>query len=152
MRASTHWRWHAGGMSPDEATALIRSAMPLCTTLGMRATESGPDAVRVELDWSPDLCTSGDVLHGGVLMALADTAGATCAYLNLPEGAAGTTTIESKTNFLGAVRAGTARAVATPLHVGGTTIVVETTVTGDGGRPVAKVTQTQMVLRPPAGG
>jgi uncharacterized protein (TIGR00369 family) len=139
-------------MSPEEATALIRSAMPLCITLGMRATESGPDAVRVELDWSRDLCTSGEVLHGGVLMALADTAGATCAYLNLPEGAAGTTTIESKTNFLGAVRSGTARAVATPLHVGGTTIVVETTITDDDGRPVAKVTQTQMVLRPRAGG
>ena len=80
-------------------------------------------------------------------MALADSAGATCAYLNLPEGAVGTTTLESKTNFLGAVRSGTAAAVATPLHVGGSTIVVETVVSDDGGRPVAKVTQTQMVLR-----
>jgi 1,4-dihydroxy-2-naphthoyl-CoA hydrolase len=135
-------------MSPDEATTLIRTAMPFCATLGMRATAADPGEVRVEIDWAPGLCTTGDVLHGGVVMALADSAGATCAYLNLPDGAAGTTTIESKSNFLGAVRAGTATAAATPLHVGGATIVVETVVSDDRGRPVAKVTQTQMVLRP----
>ncbi|HET6951800.1 MAG TPA: PaaI family thioesterase [Acidimicrobiales bacterium] len=135
-------------MSPGEATDFIRSTMPLCATLGIRATDAGTGGVRLEIDWTEGLCTGGGVLHGGVIMALADSAGATCAYLNLPEGAAGTTTIESKTNFLGAVRSGTARAEATPLHVGGTTIVVETLVSDDGGRPVAKVTQTQMVLRP----
>lgn len=135
-------------MTPAQATDLIRSAMPLCDTLDMRATAAGPDEVRVEIDFAPGLCTTGGVLHGGVLMALADSAGATCAYLNLPDGAVGTTTIESKTNFLGAVRSGIATAVARPLHLGGTTIVVETTVTNGEGRPVAKVTQTQMVLRP----
>jgi uncharacterized protein (TIGR00369 family) len=135
-------------MSPDEATTLIRTAMPLCAALGMRATAADPAEVRVEIDWAPELCTTGDVLHGGVVMALADSAGATCAYLNLPDGAVGTTTIESKTNFLGAVRAGTATAAATPLHVGGATIVIETVVSDDRGRAVAKVTQTQMVLRP----
>jgi uncharacterized protein (TIGR00369 family) len=135
-------------MTPSEATDLIRSAMPLCDTLDMRATAAAPAEVRVEIDHAPGLCTTGGVLHGGVIMALADSAAATCAYLNLPEGAAGTTTIESKTNFLGAVRAGTAEAVATPLHVGGRTIVVETTVRDGDGSPVAKVTQTQMVLRP----
>jgi uncharacterized protein (TIGR00369 family) len=135
-------------MTPSEATDLIRTAMPLCDTLDMRATAAAPAEVRVEIDHAPGLCTTGGVLHGGVIMALADSAAATCAYLNLPEGAAGTTTIESKTNFLGAVRAGTAEAVATPLHVGGRTIVVETTVRDGDGSPVAKVTQTQMVLRP----
>ena len=135
-------------MTSTEATDLIRSAMPLCDTLDMRATAAGPAEVRVEIDQAPGLCTTGGVLHGGVIMALADSAGATCAYLNLPEGAAGTTTIESKTNFLGAVRAGTAAAVATPLHVGGRTIVVETTVRAGDGSPVAKVTPTQMVLGP----
>ena len=135
-------------MTPAQATELIRTAMPLCDTLDMRATAAGPGEVRVEIDHAPGLCTTGGVLHGGVLMALADSAGATCAYLNLPDGATGTTTIESNTNFLGAVRAGTATAVATPLHVGGTTIVVETVVSDDRSRPVAKVTQTQMVLRP----
>lgn len=134
-------------MSPTEATDLLRSAMPLCDTLDMRATAAAPGAVVVEVDHAPGLCTTGGVLHGGVVMALADSAGAMCAYLNLPEGASGTTTLESKTNFLGAVRSGVATATATPLHVGGSTIVVETTVADDAGRPVAKVTQTQMVLR-----
>jgi 1,4-dihydroxy-2-naphthoyl-CoA hydrolase len=135
-------------MSVTDPTALIRSAMPLCETLGMRATAAGPDEVVVALDWAEGLCTSGGALHGGILMALADSAGATCAYLNLPEGASGTTTLESKTNFLGAVRSGTATATARPLHVGSTTIVIETDVTDDAGRRVARVTQTQMVLRP----
>jgi uncharacterized protein (TIGR00369 family) len=135
-------------MTPAEATDLIRTSMPLCDTLDMRAVVASPGSVVVEVDHAPALCTTGGVLHGGVVMALADSAGATCAYLNLPSGAVGTTTIESKTNFLGAVRAGTATATATPLHVGGTTIVVETTVVDDAGAAVAKVTQTQMVLRP----
>jgi uncharacterized protein (TIGR00369 family) len=87
-------------------------------------------------------------LHGGTVMALADSAGGACAFLNLPPGAAGTSTIESKTNFLGAVRSGTVRATARPLHVGGTTIVVETEMRDERDRLVAKVTQTQVVLRP----
>ena len=69
-----------------------------------RHASSLPDAVVLELAWRPELCTSNGILHGGVIMALADSAGAGCAFLNLPDGAAGTSTIESKTNFLGAVR------------------------------------------------
>jgi 1,4-dihydroxy-2-naphthoyl-CoA hydrolase len=122
--------------------------MPLCESLGMTAKEAEPDRVVVCLDWAEALCTSGGVLHGGIVMALADSAGATCAYLNLPDGALGTTTLESKTNFLGAVRSGTATAIARPLHVGSTTIVVETDVTDESGARIARVTQTQMVLRP----
>ncbi len=80
-------------------------------------------------------------------MALADSAGGACAFLNLPDGASGTATIESKTNFLGAVREGAVTATATPLHRGGTTIVVETEVRSSTGPLVAKVTQTQIVLR-----
>jgi uncharacterized protein (TIGR00369 family) len=87
------------------------------------------------------------VLRGGVIMSLADTTGATCAFQNLPEGAAGTTTIESKTNFLRAVRTGYAEAVSRPLHTGRTVVVIETDVTDADGRPVAKVLQTQAVLR-----
>jgi 1,4-dihydroxy-2-naphthoyl-CoA hydrolase len=131
----------------DDLTAGIRTAMPFTTTLGVRAVRNGQAAVELELDWAPSLCTSGGLLHGGVLMALADSAGGACAYANLPEGAAGTATIESKTNFLGAVRSGTVHAVATPLHVGSSTIVVETEVRDDDGHLVAKVTQTQAVLR-----
>jgi len=81
-------------------------------------------------------------------MALADSAGAACAFLNLPPDASGTSTIESKTNFLGAVRGGEVTATSTPLHRGGTTIVVETAVRDSAGRLVAKVIQTQLVLRP----
>jgi uncharacterized protein (TIGR00369 family) len=137
------------GMNPDEATDFLRSAIPLCDTLDIRAAAAGPDEVRVEIDWAPGLCTSNGVLHGGVVMALADSAGGACTYFNLPSGATGTTTIESKTNFLGAVREGVAVASARPLHVGRTTIVIETVVTDGRDRPVAKVTQTQLVLRSP---
>jgi 1,4-dihydroxy-2-naphthoyl-CoA hydrolase len=130
-----------------DLTAMIHEAMPLCATLGVRATRNDPEAVELELDWRPELCTSGGLLHGGVVMALADSAGAACAFLNLPGGAAGTSTIESKTNFVGGVREGVVRATAMPLHVGSTTIVVETEVRERQGRLVAKTTQTQMVLR-----
>jgi len=132
----------------QDATALLHEAMPLCATLGVRADKYAADEVVLTLDWAPALCTTGGILHGGVIMAVADSAGAACAFLNLPKDASGTATIESKTNFLGAVRAGSVVATATPLHKGGTTIVVETAVRDSVGRLVAKVTQTQMVLRP----
>ena len=121
--------------------------MPFCATLGVRAETFNAERVSLMLDWAPSLCTSGGILHGGVVMALADSAGGACALLNLPDGATGTVSIESKTNFLGAVRSGTITATAVPLHSGRTTIVVETAVRDDSGRLVAKVTQTQMVLR-----
>ena len=131
-----------------DATEFIHQSMPLCATLGVRAVRNGRDVVELEMDWAPERCTAAGLLHGGAVMALADSAGAACAFANLPEGAAGTSTIESKTNFLGAVREGTVRAVARPLHVGSTTIVVETETRDSAGRLVAKTTQTQMVLRP----
>jgi 1,4-dihydroxy-2-naphthoyl-CoA hydrolase len=136
-------------MTATDATTLLHT-MPLCETLDMRAPVARPDEVVVELDHAPGLCTVGGVLHGGVVMALADSAGGACAWLNRPPGTE-TTTVESKTNFLGAVRSGTVTATARPLHVGSSTIVVETTVADAGGRPVAKVTQTQLVLRPRGG-
>ena len=85
-------------------------------------------------------------MHGGALMGLADSAGGLLAFLNLPEGAGGTATIESKTNFLGAVRSGYVNAVARALHKGKRTIVVDTELYDDDGRLVARVTQTQAVL------
>jgi uncharacterized protein (TIGR00369 family) len=133
-------------MTDDAATIYLHEVMPLCATLGMRANVYTADQVVLALDWSSALCTSSGLLHGGVIMALADSAGGACAFLNLPDGAAGTATIESKTNFLGAVRKGTVTASATPLHRGSSTIVVETEVRDDTGRLVAKVTQTQAVL------
>ena len=131
-------------MTPTET---VQSTMPLCATLGITASEFAPDRVVLHLDWQAALCTSAGLLHGGVLMALADSAGAASAFLNLPEGASGTSTIESKTNFLGAVREGTSiTATATPLHRGRTTIVVETDLLDSVGRLVGKTTQTQAVL------
>ena len=127
-----------------EITDLLHASMPLCRTLGVRGVESTPERVVVELEWSEDLCTTGGILHGGALMAVADTAGAVCAFSNLPDGASFTTTIESKTNFLGAVTDGTVRVTSRPLHVGRSTIVVETEL-HSGDRLVAKTTQTQAV-------
>jgi uncharacterized protein (TIGR00369 family) len=121
--------------------------MPLAGALGIRTDEYTPRQVVLSLDWRPELCTAYGILHGGVIMALADSAGGACALLNLPEDASGTTTIESKTNFLGAVRNGTVTATATSLHRGGTTIVVETLVRDASGKLIAKTTQTQLVLR-----
>ena len=133
----------------DDLTTFLRSAMPLCATLGMRGVLQTPDEVRLELDWAPELCTTAGLLHGGAIMALADSAGAVCAFVNLPAGAT-TSTIESKTNLLGAVREGTVTAVAHPLHVGSTTIVIETEVRRADDRLVAKTIQTQIVLQPRA--
>ncbi len=132
-----------GGMDPTET---VRSTMPLCETLGITSSELAPERVVLELSWSPELCTSGGVLHGGALMTLADSAGAACAVLNLPEGSTGTSTVESSTKLLRAVRGGPVVATATPLHVGRSTIVVATELRSDG-RLVATTTQTQIVLR-----
>ena len=93
-----------------------------------------------------ELCTSGPILHGGAYMAFADTLGAVGAFLNLPAGAR-TTTLESKTNFLGSARIGeTITAETTPLHIGRRSSVWQTRITNAGGRLLAVVTQTQMVL------
>ena len=127
-----------------EISDVVNAQMPLGTTLGIR-TFGGADEVEATLDWAPQLCTAGGALHGGVLMALADSAGAVCAFLNLPAGSR-TVTIESKTNFFGAVREGEVRARSRPLHRGRTTIVVETDVYDATGRHVGRTTQTQAVL------
>jgi len=127
-------------------TDQLHSIVPLAATLGIRLGEASPTRVQVELDWREELCTAGGVLHGGALMSLADTAGAVCAFLNLPDRAQGTTTIESKTNLLAAVREGVVTATTAPLHVGRTLIVVETEMRAGGEKIVAKTTQTQAVL------
>jgi 1,4-dihydroxy-2-naphthoyl-CoA hydrolase len=141
----------SNGLGPvnTEATAMITASMPLCGTLGILAHEMTPERVVLSLDWSETLCTTGGVLHGGAVMALADAAGGAAAFANLPAGAVGTSTIESKTNFLGAVRSGALVATSTPLHVGSSTIVIETELRANG-KLVGKTTQTQTVLRPKA--
>ena len=119
--------------------------MPFATLIGAELVSASPEEARGRMEWAPERCTTGGVLHGGVLMALADSVGAYCAVLNLPAGA-GTATIESKTNFFRAVREGFVEAVSTPLHVGRTTIVIQTDLLDENGRRVARVTQTQAVL------
>lgn len=133
-------------MTDAAATEMIHAQVPLCLTLGITADAAGPDEVVLSLDWAPHLCTGNDVLHGGIVMALADSAGGICAFLNLPEGAGGTATIESKTNFLAATRRGTLKAHCRPLHIGKRVIVLETEVRGELGKLAAKVLQTQAIL------
>jgi 1,4-dihydroxy-2-naphthoyl-CoA hydrolase len=124
----------------------IQALMPFARTCGMRVVRATPSEIRGEMDWTYELCTSSGVLHGGALMAFADTMGATCAVLNLPPGTT-TTTIESKTNFFRPVRAGRAHSISIPLHVGRTTIVCQTDVRDDAGKRIALITQTQAVIR-----
>jgi 1,4-dihydroxy-2-naphthoyl-CoA hydrolase len=119
---------------------------PLAGTLGIEVSRAGAEEVRGSMEWAPEKCTAGGVLHGGALMAFADTLGGVCAYLNLPDGATATATVESKTNFFSAVRGGTVEGVTRPLHVGRSFIVVQTDVLDDNERRVAQVTQTQAVL------
>jgi len=128
----------------------IRDTMPLAALLGVELLDARPELVRARLDWAPERCTAGGLLHGGVLMALADSGGGVCAFLNLPDGASGTATIESKTNFLRGVREGSVIATTTPLHAGRTTIVLETEIAREDGALVAKVTQTQAFHYPRA--
>ncbi|MEU8970674.1 PaaI family thioesterase [Streptomyces monashensis] len=134
-------------MSPVPQPAGLLAAMPFAAGLGIELREATAERVVGALAWSPQLCTAGGVLHGGALMALADSVGAVCAYLNLPEGASGTSTVESKTNFLRAVTSGHVHATARPLHLGGTLLVVQTDLRDDRDRLVGQTTQTQIVLR-----
>jgi uncharacterized protein (TIGR00369 family) len=131
-----------------ELTAQARASMPLAETLGLEVVAASPEEVQLRLEHQERLCTAGGILHGGALMALADSAGAYCTFLNLPEGATGTATIESKTNFFRAVRDGHVEATSRLLHSGRTTIVVETDLHDAAGKHVARVTQTQAVLAP----
>ena len=126
----------------------LLALMPFAQTLGVELLAADPDEVRARLFWRERLCTAGGLLHGGVLMALADSTGALCAYLNLPDGAS-TITIESKTNFLRAVADGHLDAISRPLQRGRRIIVVETDLIDDDARLVARVTQSQLVLSPP---
>jgi uncharacterized protein (TIGR00369 family) len=123
----------------------LLALMPFATALGIELDAASADEVRGRLAWAPERCTAGGLLHGGALMALADSLGGICAYLNLPEGA-GTATISSNTSFMRAVREGEVTGVARPLHSGRSVVVVQTDLTDDGGRRVAQVTQAQAVL------
>jgi len=122
------------------------TGMPFANLMGVEIVERGKDRVVGRLTVREDLCTAGGILHGGAFMAFADALGAIGGFLNLPPGAR-TTTLESKTNFLGAARVGTTvTGEATPLHIGRRSSVWQTRVTGEDGKLLALVVQTQMTV------
>ena len=119
---------------------------PLAGTLGIELSRADAEEVRGGMDWAPEKCTAAGVLHGGAIMAFADTLGGVCAFLNLPDGATTTATVESKTNFFRAVRECRVEGVTRPLLIGRSFIVAQTDVYDADERHVAQVTQTQAVL------
>jgi 1,4-dihydroxy-2-naphthoyl-CoA hydrolase len=128
----------------EKIQALIQGVFP--GLMGVEMTEVTPERIRATLRVRPDLCTGGGILHGGAIMAFADTLGAVGTMVNMPEGAR-TATIESKTNFIGGARVDTVvHAEATPIHRGKTTQVWQTRVTSEDGKLVGLVTQTQIVI------
>jgi 1,4-dihydroxy-2-naphthoyl-CoA hydrolase len=132
-------------MTPLEKIQSMK--MPFAELKGVIFTEADRDRVVARMQVRPDLCTLNHVIHGGALMALADSVGAAATIINLPDDAKGTTTLESKTNFIGAAREGaTLIATATPVHRGRRTQVWQTRLESEDGKLIALVTQTQMVL------
>lgn len=130
----------------SEAAAPARALMPFAALMGVEITRQEKSRVVGRLAVREDLCTAGGILHGGAYMAFADSLGAIGGFLNLPDGAR-TTTLESKTNFLGAAPVGsTITGEATPLHVGRRSSVWQTRITSEAGKLLALVTQTQMTI------
>lgn len=125
----------------------LLESMPFSVAVGIELEAASAEEVRGSLAWSAERCTVAGGMHGAAIMALHDSLGGITAFLNLPADA-GTSTIETKTNFLGTVRSGALYSVARPVHVGRTTIVVQTEGRTDDGRLVALTTQTQAVLLP----
>ena len=127
---------------------LQQMSLPFADLMGIGFTAASREKVVAELQIRDDLCTRPAVLHGGAIMAFADTLGAAATILNLPEGM-WTTTVESKTNFLSSAPAGTrVTGETTPVHRGRQTMVWQTRVLREDGRLVALVTQTQLVFEP----
>lgn len=132
-------------MTPLEKITAMK--MPFAELKGVHFTEAEKDRVVARMTVRANLCTLGQSVHGGALMAFADSVGAAATVINLPEEAKGTTTLESKTNFIGGAKEGTTLvATATPVHRGRRTQVWQTRIETAEGKLVAIVTQTQMVL------
>jgi uncharacterized protein (TIGR00369 family) len=130
----------------DYLSVLKKTKLPFAQVLGIEFTGADPDKVTAELVVKDELCTLPAILHGGAIMAFADTLGACATVLNLREGTT-TTTIESKTNFFAPAPVGTkVIGECTPLHKGRRTMAWQTRITSENGKLLAIVTQTQMVL------
>lgn len=131
----------------SEETPAMRSPIPFARHIGLKLVEIADDRVVGSMEVTPELCNPMQGLHGGAAMSLADTLGAMGAFRNLPEGANGTTTLESKTNFIGVAKVGeTVIGECTPVHRGRRTSIWTTRITTEAGKLVAVVTQTQMTL------
>ena len=130
----------------DPLARINETKLPFAELLGIKIVSASPDKIVAEMTVRDDLCTVPAVLHGGAMMAFADTLGAMGTIVNLPQGA-GTTTIESKTNFVAPAPVGS-RVIgeATPIHRGRRTMIWQTRISTGEGRLVALVTQTQLVL------
>ena len=136
----------------DPLAVLDQKKMPFAELLGIRVLSAAPERLTAEMVVRENLCTLPPVLHGGALMAFADSLGAYATMLNLPDGAS-TTTIESKTNFLAPAPAGTTvTGECAAVHRGRRTMVWQTRIANSEGRLLALVTQTQLVLEAPARG
>ena len=135
----------ADAIPNEEITRMVHSMMPFAATLGLEFFEASATKVVARAAWASQHCTATGLLHGGFLMAAADSVGAACAWLNLPQGSK-TATIESKTNFFRAVKQGKIEVIATPVHIGRTTIVVQTDIVREKGELVSRTIQTQAVI------
>ncbi len=134
----------------DLLSSLQQIKLPFAELLGIKFVSASPDSVQAEMLVRNELCTIPAILHGGAIMSFADSLGAAATFLNLPEGKS-TTTIESKTNFFAPAPVGTkVLGETTPLHKGKRTMAWQTRITAENGRLLAVITQTQMILDPPA--
>jgi 1,4-dihydroxy-2-naphthoyl-CoA hydrolase len=127
------------------STEQLQSGMPFARVLGVEIVAAAADEVRARMPWRAEHCTSGGVLHGGVLVAFADSVGAVCAGWHAPNGMSGT--VELKVNYLRPVASGWVTSVSRPMHVGGSTLVVQTELFDEADRRVALLTQTHMRTR-----
>jgi 1,4-dihydroxy-2-naphthoyl-CoA hydrolase len=131
----------------QKLTDFTHATMPFAATIGFEVVSGTTDQIVARAEWAQERCTVGTALHGGYLMSLADSAGGLLASLNLPPGA-GTSTIESKTNFIRGATEGPVTITSTLVHAGRTTIVVQTDITRPDGKLATRTTQTQAVLAP----
>jgi uncharacterized protein (TIGR00369 family) len=147
-RSNSRWdNNQLGGLLMTPLEKLKAMKMPFAELKGVEFIEAGKDRVVARMTVRPDLCTLHHTIHGGAVMALADSVGAAATVINLPDDAKGTTTLESKTNFIGGAKEGTTViATATPVHRGRRTQVWTTRLETEDGKLVAVVTQTQLVL------
>jgi 1,4-dihydroxy-2-naphthoyl-CoA hydrolase len=132
-------------MSDNDTLAQLTAAMPFALHVGLVLDHASKESVKGHLDWAPERCTAGGIMHGGALMTLADTLGAVAAFLHLPEGAS-TATVSSSTVMMRPGGKGGVRGVATVINAGRRFITIRVDLSDEAGKPISTTTQTQAVL------